>query len=122
MIRGMHWQAEPKAEIKLIRCTTGLIWDVVVDVRPGSVSYGQWEAFELSPGSGRQLYLPGGFAHGFQCLEDGSEIFYMMSSPYDPALARGFRWNDPAVALPWPLTEPALSDRDQALPMLSASQ
>jgi dTDP-4-dehydrorhamnose 3,5-epimerase len=118
MIRGLHYQADPKPEIKLIRCVAGKVWDVVVDVRPGSASFGQWEAFELSPTAGVQLYVPGGFAHGFQCLEDHCELFYQMSEEYMPDLARGVRWDDPSVGIPWPVSAVELSTRDQSLPRL----
>ncbi|MCW5558159.1 MAG: dTDP-4-dehydrorhamnose 3,5-epimerase family protein, partial [Verrucomicrobiae bacterium] len=87
MLRGLHWQTEPHPEIKLIRCVAGAIWDVVVDVRPGSPTFGRWEAFELSGGGIRQVYVPAGFAHGFQCLADDSEVAYLMSDFYDPSLA-----------------------------------
>src|SRR5262245_3440634 len=79
MLRGLHWQAEPKPEIKLIRCISGAIWDVVVDLRPDSKSFAQWEAFELTAENLRQLYVPAGFAHGFQCLSDNTDVHYQMS-------------------------------------------
>jgi dTDP-4-dehydrorhamnose 3,5-epimerase len=120
-VRGMHWQAEPSPEIKLIRCTAGRIFDVLVDVRPGSATFGQWEGFELSPDCGRQLYVPGGFAHGFQVLEPDSEVFYMMSSAYVPELARGLHHADPTTAISWPLPVCQVSARDAALPLLHES-
>jgi len=122
MIRGMHWQAEPHPEIKLIRCSRGAVWDVVVDVRPHSATFGRWEAFELSESNQRQLYVPAGFAHGFQCLTDDAELNYLMSDVYHPDLARGLRWNDPDVAIPWPVEDPFLSDRDRSLPTLEEVQ
>jgi len=118
MIRGLHFQAEPKPEIKLIRCSAGAIWDVVVDVRPGSPTYGQWEAFELAGDNHRQLYVPAGFAHGFQCLTDNCDVFYQMSEFYFAELARGVRWNDPTLNVPWPIPNPTLSERDRNLPLL----
>jgi dTDP-4-dehydrorhamnose 3,5-epimerase len=118
MIRGLHYQADPKPEIKLIRCSAGAIFDVVADVRPGSPTFGRWEAHELTAGNRRQLYVPGGFAHGFQCLQDRSEVFYLMSESYEPALARGIRWDDPTLSIRWPLPDPILSERDRALPFL----
>lgn len=118
MIRGMHFQADPKPEIKLIRCAAGAIWDVLVDVRRNSPTFGQWEAFELTGHNRRTLYVPGGFAHGFQCLQDNSEVFYQMSEFYYSDLARGVRWNDPQIGIKWPLPEPALSERDRNLPLL----
>ena len=119
MLRGMHFQAEPKPEIKLIRCAAGAIFDVLVDVRRDSRTFGQWEGFELTAGNHRMLYVPGGFAHGFQCLADHSEVFYQMSEFYQPELARGLRWNDPQVGIRWPLANPVLSERDRHLPLLA---
>jgi len=116
MLRGLHWQADPHPEIKLVRCSAGAIWDVVVDVRPGSSTYGRWEAFELEGQGNRQIYVPGGFAHGFQCLTDGAEVSYLMSEFYEPSLSRGVRWNDPRLAIPWPIARPELSERDAGLP------
>ena len=99
-IRGMHFQADPKPEIKLIRCATGAIFDVLVDVRRGSPTFGRWEGFELSGANRRQLYAPGGLAHGFQCLTDNCEVFYMMSESYVPELARVIGGNDPTATMP----------------------
>lgn len=119
MIRGMHFQSEPKPEIKLIRCAAGAIFDVLVDVRRDSRTFGQWEGFELTAGNHRMLYVPGGFAHGFQCLTENCEVFYQMSEFYQPELARGLRWNDPQVGIRWPLANPVLSERDRHLPLLA---
>jgi len=119
MIRGLHWQAEPRPEVKLVRCSAGLIWDVVVDVRQGSPTFGRWESFELTAANGHQLYVPAGFAHGFQCLLDGSEVSYLMGEAYVPELARGLRWNDPQVDIRWPCSESVLSERDRNLPLLA---
>ena len=122
MIRGLHWQAEPRPEVKLIRCLCGAGWDVVVDVRPASPSFGRWEAFELT-GDGRvQLYVPAGFAHGFQSLNDASELHYQMGDSYVAALARGLRWDDPQVGIRWPLPLAGISPRDQALPGLGEAR
>ncbi len=121
MIRGMHWQAEPRPEVKLVRCAVGAIWDVVVDVRPGSPTFGRWTAHELTAENGRQLYIPAGFAHGFQCLADNSEVAYLMGDFYAPDLARGLRWDDPAVGINWPLPNPVLSERDRQLPPLGSA-
>lgn len=119
MIRGMHWQAAPHPEVKLVRCSAGAIWDVAVDIRKDSPTYGKWEAFELSADNFRQLYIPAGYAHGFQCLQDGSEVSYLMGDVYFADLARGFRWNDPEVAISWPLSNQVfLSERDRELPYL----
>jgi dTDP-4-dehydrorhamnose 3,5-epimerase len=119
MIRGMHFQLSPRAEIKLVRCAAGAIFDVAVDVRPNSPTFGKWEGFELNSQNRRMLYIPGGFAHGFQCLADNSEVFYQMSEFFFPDLARGVRWNDPALEIKWPLPDPTLSERDKNLPLLA---
>ena len=119
MIRGMHFQADPKPEIKLIRCAAGAIFDVLVDVRPDSPTYGKWEGFELTAQNRRMLYVPGGLAHGFQCLTDHCEVFYQMSEFYVPELARGLRFNDPQVGIAWPIAHPMLSERDRSLPLLA---
>jgi len=118
-IRGMHYQAEPKPEIKLIRCAAGAIFDVLVDVRPGSPTFGQWEGFELTAQNRRSLYVPGGFAHGFQCLTDNCEVFYQMSEFYHADLARGLRFDDPKVGITWPVANSTLSERDRSLPLLA---
>jgi len=119
MIRGLHYQADPKSEAKLIRCIAGAVWDVVVDLRPNSSTFGKWESFELTGGNNRQLYVPGNCAHGFQCLTDDCQLFYQMSEFYVPELARGVRWDDPQLGIPWPVPEPTLSPRDLQLPPLS---
>jgi len=118
IIRGMHFQADPKPEIKLIRCATGAVFDVLVDVRRDSPTFGQWQAFELTGENHRTLYVPGGIAHGFQCLADNCQVFSQMSESYFPELARGIRWNDPQVGIKWPLAESILSERDMKLPLL----
>jgi len=118
MVRGLHWQAEPRPEVKLVRCIRGAIWDVIVDVRLASPTFGQWEAFELAGQGWDQLYVPAGFAHGFQCLADDTEVHYQMGDNYVPELARGLRWNDPQVNIRWPLPLAGLSPRDEALPWL----
>jgi dTDP-4-dehydrorhamnose 3,5-epimerase len=119
MIRGMHYQAEPKPEIKLICCVAGAVWDVLVDIRPDSPTFSKWEAFELSAANCRQLYVPGGYAHGFQCLTSDCQLFYQMSETYVPELARGVRWDDPKMSIPWPIPDFSLSGRDLNLPSLS---
>lgn len=118
-LRGLHFQAEPHPEIKLVRCTTGAIFDVVVDLRRDSPSFGQWLGFELTTATGRALYIPAGFAHGFQTLTDDSEVSYMMGTAYVPELAGGVRWNDSAIGVRWPLPPVALSPQDAALPLLA---
>jgi dTDP-4-dehydrorhamnose 3,5-epimerase len=108
----MHFQAEPHPEGKLVRCTRGAIWDVVIDLRPASASYHRWIGVELSEKNARALYIPEGCAHGFQTLTDDSEVLYLMTEFYYPELARGVRWNDPAFGIEWPIPEAILSERD----------
>ena len=118
-LRGMHWQAAPHAEVKIVRCTRGAILDVIIDLRPESPTYMQHFAVELSAESGRALYIPEGMAHGFVTLEDSTEVFYQMSEFYDPASARGLRWNDPAFDIQWPVSTPILHPRDASYPDFS---
>jgi dTDP-4-dehydrorhamnose 3,5-epimerase len=118
MVRGMHFQTDPKPEIKLIRCAAGAIYDVLVDVRKDSPAFGHWEGFDLTAANHRTLYVPGGIAHGFQCLAGNCEVFYQMSEFYYPELARGVNWNDPQIGIKWPISNPKLSARDRNLPML----
>ena len=113
-LRGMHFQLEPHAEVKLVTCSRGAIYDVILDLRSGSPTFGRWHAVELSATNRRLLYVPKGFAHGFQTLEDGSEVLYHLSATYHPELARGVRWNDPAFAIPWPLEVTVVSQRDRS--------
>ena len=120
-LRGLHYQANPHGEIKLVRCDRGAVFDVVVDVRPDSATHGQWEAVELSQDNGRMLYISQGFAHGFQTLTDDCELHYQMSTPYLASAARGIRWDDSTLAIQWPYPEPsAISERDRALPLFDA--
>lgn len=118
MIRGLHYQAEPSPEIKLIQCLAGAVFDVLVDLRKSSPAFGRWESFELNGQAHRSLYVPGGLAHGFQCLTDDCQLFYQMSEFYYPELARGIRWDDPSLKISWPIPDPILSERDQNLPCL----
>lgn len=116
-LRGMHYQETPHAEEKLVRCSRGSLYDVIVDLRRDSPTYKKWFAHELTAGNGRMLYVPKGFAHGFQTLEDNTEVFYQMSAFYQPEAARGVRWNDPAFGIQWPAgTQAILSDRDRSWP------
>lgn len=115
-LRGMHYQSEPHGEIKLVRCTMGSIYDVIVDLRPHSPTYKKWIAVELSAKNRKMLYIPEGFAHGFQTLEDNAEVFYQMSTFYVPAAARGVPWNDPTFAIDWPHDERIISQKDQQYP------
>lgn len=113
-LRGMHYQIAPYEETKLVRCTRGAIFDVILDMRDTSASFKQWEGFHLSENNGHMLYIPEGVAHGFQTLEDDTEVFYQMGTRYHPESARGLRWDDPAFGIRWPLTDnPILSDRDR---------
>jgi dTDP-4-dehydrorhamnose 3,5-epimerase len=116
--RGLHYQAPPAWEQKLVRCTTGTIFDVVVDVRPDSDSFGKWISLELSAENGRAVFIPGGFAHGFQTLEDRTQLLYLISERYDPEAQRGVRSDDPELGIDWPEDESVMSDRDRALPLL----
>ena len=117
-LRGMHYQSAPHEEHKLVRCTAGAIFDVIVDVRPGSLSYRLWFATELTAQNRRSLFVPPGFAHGFITLSDDAEVYYMISVPHAPQHARGFRWNDPAFAIEWPLVPSVISARDAGYPLL----
>ena len=119
-VRGLHYQAAPHAEAKLVRCTRGAIWDVAVDLRPGSPTFKRWTAVELTAENHLALYVSEGCAHGFQTLADDTEVFYQMSAPHQPGAERGVRWNDPALAIAWPLEAATLSDRDRALPLLGS--
>jgi dTDP-4-dehydrorhamnose 3,5-epimerase len=102
-LRGLHYQVSPHEEDKLIRVTRGAIYDVIVDLRPTSSTYKKWFGVELSADNHRQLYVPKGFAHGFQTLEPETEVFYQMTVPFEPQAARGIRWNDPTLGIKWPL-------------------
>jgi dTDP-4-dehydrorhamnose 3,5-epimerase len=115
-VRGMHFQTDPFPEAKLVRCTAGAIYDVIVDLRRESVTYGRWLGVELSAANRRSLYVPPHFAHGFQTLEDASEVFYQISEFYHPECARGLRWDDPALGVEWPLEVSVISERDRAFP------
>jgi dTDP-4-dehydrorhamnose 3,5-epimerase len=113
-LRGLHFQAAPHEEAKLVRCTRGVLVDVIVDLRRGSPTFKKWEAFELSDQNGSALYIPEGCAHGFQTLADDTEVHYQMSEFYSEELAGGVRWNDPAFGIAWPLPHPILSPKDAA--------
>ena len=111
-LRGMHYQIAPYEEAKLVRCTRGAIYDVIIDLRPESPTFKQWIAVELTAENRRMLYVPKGFAHGFQTLEDNTEVFYQMSEFYHPEYARGVRWDDPAFGIEWPIKEIIVSAKD----------
>ena len=118
VLRGLHYQVKPHEEAKLVRCTRGAIWDVIVDLREGAPTRYRWFATELTADNRRALYIPRGFAHGFQTLADNSEVFYQMSEFYHPESARGVRWNDPIIGIAWPLADPVVSPRDRSYPLL----
>lgn len=115
-LRGMHYQVDPYPEVKLVRCTMGAIYDVIIDLRPSSPTYQQWMSIELTAENRRLLCIPVGMAHGFLTLADHSEVFYQMSAFYHPECARGVRWNDPAFNIRWPAVPQIISDRDQQYP------
>jgi dTDP-4-dehydrorhamnose 3,5-epimerase len=116
-LRGMHFQVTPKAEAKLVRCTRGAIYDVIIDLRPQSQTYCKWVAIDLTAHNYKALYIPEGFAHGFQTLEDHAEVFYQMFEFYAPEYASGARWDDPAFNITWPVKEPIMSEKDQSYPL-----
>jgi dTDP-4-dehydrorhamnose 3,5-epimerase len=115
-LRGMHYQAAPHGEAKLVRCTSGAIYDVIIDLRPESPAYLQYVAAELSAANRMLFYIPEGCAHGFLTLADNSEVFYQISAMYTPSAARGVRYNDPVFAIPWPSEARVISDRDRDYP------
>jgi dTDP-4-dehydrorhamnose 3,5-epimerase len=115
-LRGMHFQRQPNAEAKLVRCTAGAIYDVIIDLRKGSSTFMKWTGYELTADNRRALYIPEGFAHGFQTLADDSEMFYQMFNFFSPHCAGGVRWDDRAFKIEWPLDNPIMSDKDRAYP------
>ncbi|MDT7542575.1 MAG: dTDP-4-dehydrorhamnose 3,5-epimerase [Acidobacteriota bacterium] len=119
-LRGMHYQIAPFRETKFVRCVRGAIFDVIVDLRDDSPTRLRWIGVELTAHNLRALYIPEGFAHGFQTLEADSEIFYQMSQVYDPPSSRGLRWDDPAIGIEWPLPVSILSQRDREHPLIVA--
>ena len=119
-LRGLHFQ-EPRAQGKLVQVLRGAVYDVAVDIRRGSPRFGRWVAVELSESSPRQLWIPAGFAHGFCVISDSADFFYKCTEVYVPEAERGIAWNDPRLAIPWPLPEPLLSAKDRAAPTLDAA-
>jgi len=117
-LRGLHYQADPASEVKLVRCERGAVFDVIVDLRPGSATFGQVETVQLDDRSARGLYIPAGFAHGYQSLTDDTLVHYHISAAYEPQLARGIHWEDPDLAISWPLKPSVVSERDRMLPRL----
>ncbi len=120
-LRGLHYQAAPHVETKLVRCTRGAIFDVIVDMRQGSATHLCWFSVELSPGSGRMVYVPEEVAHGFQTLVDDTEVHYQMGRPYVPSHARGLRFDDPALGIRWPEARRTISARDASHPYIDRS-
>ena len=121
-LRGMHFQIAPHEEAKLVRCTAGAIFDVIIDVRPGSPSFRQWQGFELSWENRDQLYIPEGFAHGFQTLTDDALVNYLISAFYAPEAAAGFRYDDAAFNISWPLAVSEIADKDLAWPAFTSER
>ena len=117
-VRGLHYQLPPSSEVKLVRCTAGAAWDVIVDLRPDSPTYLQHVSVELTAKNRLALYIPELLAHGFQALEDGTEVFYQMSAFYTPELSRGLRYDDPRLGIKWPLPVASISDQDRAWALL----
>ena len=117
-VRGMHFQEAPALEAKLVRCTRGAIFDVVLDLQPASPSYGKWFGAELSAENGRMLYVPEQCAHGYQTLEECTEMYYMTSALYTPSAARGVRFDDPAFSIQWPLAASVVSEQDRNWPLV----
>lgn len=120
-VRGMHFQRPPHEEEKLVRCARGAIWDVVLDLRPSSPTFRQWQGFELTDANGRAVYVPKGVAHGFQTLSDETEVTYQISEFYAPEAAGGVRYDDPAFAIDWPRPVTTLSPRDRSWPDFAAA-
>lgn len=121
-LRGMHWQVAPHEEGKLVRCVRGRIYDAIVDIRPGSPTQWQWIGVELSSENFRMLWVPPGFAHGFQTLEDNCEVNYLVSAAYSPEASRGLRFDDPAIGIAWPLPVTKISDADRGWPAVQKTQ
>jgi dTDP-4-dehydrorhamnose 3,5-epimerase len=121
-LRGMHYQVKPHEEAKLIRCTRGAIYDVIVDLRPDSATYRRWVSAELTADNRRMLYIPEGFAHGFQTLADETELFYQMGEHFYPQSSRGVRYDDPVLGITWPLEVTVISEKDRGYPLLRASE
>jgi dTDP-4-dehydrorhamnose 3,5-epimerase len=117
-IRGMHFQRPPKAEDKIVQCVRGAIYDVAIDLRKDSKTYGQWVAEELTEDNGKMFFIPKGFAHGFQSLKNNSEILYFLSEFYSPEHESGVRWNDPFFNIKWPAKNPFILERDKNWPLI----
>jgi len=122
VLRGLHYQLNPKAQSKLVRVSAGAIYDVVMDIRQGSPTFGQWEGFILSSSNKRQLFVPQGFAHGFCTLVPQTEVLYKVDEFYSQEHDRGIAWNDPVLSIDWPILQPILSDKDSKHPVLAAAE
>lgn len=122
VLRGLHYQLPPAAQGKLVHVLHGEIFDVAVDIRPGSTTFGRHVACTLSAQVGNGLWIPPGFAHGYAVLSERADVLYKVTAEYDPALDRGIRWNDPTLGVAWPISEPMLSAKDRALPVLAEAQ
>ena len=120
-LRGMHYQLPPSAEVKVVRAVNGALWDAIVDLRAGSPTYGKWFGAELNDENRLMMYVPRGFGHGFVTLTDSVEAFYLVSAFYAPEAERGLRWNDPAIAIEWPIEPREISDKDRNWPNLDPS-
>ncbi len=118
VLRGIHFQTSP-GQAKLVRCLRGAIWDVAVDLRPDSPSFGRWEGYRLDDEAHHQFFVPAGFGHGFCVLSEVADVHYRLSSYYDPASESGIAWDDPEIAIEWPISDPQLSERDQNAPQLA---
>jgi dTDP-4-dehydrorhamnose 3,5-epimerase len=121
-IRAFHYQESPYGQTKLVSCVAGRIWDVIVDLRRESTTFLQWKSFELSAESGRSVFIPAGCAHGFVTLEDHSTVSYLIEGGYHPPSSRVLRWNDPSFNVPWPISDPILSDKDRDAPLWIETQ
>lgn len=119
ILRGLHFQKAPYGEMKIVRCTRGAIWDVIVDLRPQSPTFLKWHAEELTAENHRAFFIPEGFAHGFLTLEDNTELFYQLSEYFVPTHYAGVRWDDPQIAIRWPFPPATISDKDRALPTVA---
>jgi len=118
-IRGLHFQSAPHEEAKLVSCPAGAIFDVVVDLRPNSPTFASWVGVEISAANHKMIYVPEGCAHGFQAVSDCSDVVYQIAGPFHPESAGGLRWDDPDLAIDWPISDPIMSERDAKLPFLS---
>ena len=118
VLRGLHYQKDPAAQAKLVRVSSGSIFDVAVDLRRGSPTYAQWEAYTLSAENGMMLFIPAGCAHGYAVLTEAATVAYKVTSEYSPSHDRGIRWNDPQIGVDWPISDPVLSPKDTDLPLL----